>query len=314
MSRDAQHVVMLLSNGYEPDRRVQKEAHALAAAGYRVTIIAWDRNGNLPPHEMERGRVAVVRIRVMAGYGTGRDLLPRLLLFWWRALHELRRARPDIVHAHDLDTLLLAYCYGSSARIPVVFDAHEYYPGMVRANVGPRLSDGLDWMERRLVPRVSGVATVGDRLAARYRAMGARVWIVHNSHPVPDLDELNAAGREKRRALGVPDDDLLVIYVGMLTPDRSIMPLVEAVRRMDRVWLAVGGEGPQRAAIEAAAATCDRIKVLGWVPLDDVLSIVSSGDVVYYGLDEHNPNSRFFMPNLAFHALAAGRPLLVTPA
>ena len=44
-----------------------------------------------------------------------------------------------------------------------------------------------------------------------------------------------------------------------------------------------------------------------------MIGVVSSGDVVYYGLDENRPDSRFFMPNLAFHALAAGRPLLVTP-
>jgi glycosyltransferase involved in cell wall biosynthesis len=34
---------------------------------------------------------------------------------------------------------------------------------------------------------------------------------------------------------------------------------------------------------------------------------------VYYGLEPSNLNSPYFMPNLAFHALAAGRPLLVTP-
>ena len=307
---------MLLSNGYEPDRRVRKEAHVLAAAGYRVTIIAWDRKGELPPHEIERtpeSDVTVVRIRVAAGYGTGRKLLLRMVIFWSRALHELRRVHPAVVHAHDLDTLPLACCYGAVAHIPVVFDAHEFYPGMVRANVGSWLSRALESVERTLVGRVAAVITIGERLAARYRAMGAQVWIVHNSHPLPDLDELNAVGREKRHALGVPEDDLLVIYVGMLTRDRLIMPLVEAVKRMDRVWLAIGGEGPQRIALEAAATTCKRIRLLGWVPLEDVVSVVSSGDVVYYGLDENNPNSRYFMPNLAFHALAAGRPLLVTP-
>lgn len=316
MSNSVPQVVMLLTNGYEPDRRVQKEAHTLAAAGYRVTIIAWDRKGDLPPHEIEQkpeSRVAVVRIHVPAGYGTGRDLLPRMLLFWWRALHELRRACPAVVHAHDLDTLPLAWAYGLSAGIPVVFDAHEFYPGMVRAHVGKWLSFALDGMEKMLVPRVAGVITIGELLADRYRALGARVWIVHNSQPLPDLDELNAQGREKRRALGVPEEDLLLIYVGMLTTDRLLMPLVDAVRQMEHVWLAVGGEGPQRAALEVAAATYERIKVLGWVPQDDVVRVVSSGDVVYYGLDKNNPNSRYFMPNLAFHALAAGRPLLVTP-
>ena len=103
------HVAMLLTNGYEPDRRVQKEARTLAAAGWRVTIIAWDRTGELPEHEVEHERVAVVRIRVRAGYGTGRELLPRMLLFWWRALHELRTGEyainpPGVWHTADVES------------------------------------------------------------------------------------------------------------------------------------------------------------------------------------------------------------------
>jgi glycosyltransferase involved in cell wall biosynthesis len=324
------HVVMLLSNGYTPDRRVQKEAHTLAAAGYRVTIIAWDRECSAPVHEIEEVPealavvlprhgaekalpVSIIRIQVAAGYGTGRQLLPKMLLFWWRALHELRRMQPTVVHAHDLDTLPLAYGYGRLANVPVIFDAREFYPGMVRDNVGEGMSRALEIVEQALVPRVAAVVTVGARLAAHYQAMGGRVWIVHNSHPLPDLNELTPLGREKRRALGVPEDVLLVTYVGMWTADRLIAPLLDAVVNLDNVWLAVGGDGPQRAAIQAAADRCERIRVLGWVPPEEVLTVVSAGDAVYYGLDARNANSPYFMPNLAFHALAAGRPLLVTP-
>jgi glycosyltransferase involved in cell wall biosynthesis len=327
------HVAMLLSNGYEPDRRVQKEAHTLAAAGYRVTVIAWDRECCLPVHAVEHAPaslaralttwsdqlaggpcpVSIVRVQVPAGYGTGRQLLRTIPLFWWRALLELRRIRPTVVHAHDLDTLPLACLYGRLARVPVIFDAHEFYPGMVQANLGGWLSRALETVERALVPHVAAVLTIGTRLADRYRAMGARVEIVHNSHPLPDPDALDEMAQAKRRSLGVPEDALLVVYVGMLTPDRLLSPVLEAVTSLDNVWLVVGGTGPQQASVQAAAANCDRIRVLGWVPPDEVLVVVAAGDAVYYGLETRNLNSQYFMPNLAFHALAAGRPLVVTP-
>jgi glycosyltransferase involved in cell wall biosynthesis len=331
--RQEYHAAMLLSNGYEPDRRVQKEAHTLAAAGYRVTVIAWDRECRLPVHATEQAPaplaaaltawsdqlagepcpVSIVRVQVPAGYGTGRQLLRKMPLFWWRALSELRRIRPAVVHAHDLDTLPLACCYGWLADVPVIFDAHEFFPGMVQASIGERLSRTLEIVERALVPRVAAVLTIGTRLADHYRAMGARVEIVHNSHPLPDQDTLDMMGQAKRRSLGVPEDALLVVYIGMLTPDRLISPVLEAVAGLDNAWLVVGGTGPQQAVVQTAAANCDRIRVLGWVPPDEVLAMVAAGDVVYYGLDARSPNSPYFMPNLAFHALAAGRPLLVTP-
>jgi glycosyltransferase involved in cell wall biosynthesis len=338
---------MLLSRGYEPDRRVQKEAHTLAADGFRVTVIAWDREQRFPAHAVESAPallastlgadkehftaeraeifegdrekraavlpVSIIRVCVPAGYGTGRDLLRKMPLFWWRAWHELRRARPDVVHAHDLDTLPLAYLYGRGAGIPVVFDAHEFYPGMVRANVGKLISRALEVFERACAPRVDAVITVGERLADHYRAMGANVWIVHNSQPSADPGLIEEMGRAKRQSLGLPDDALVVVYIGMLSRSRLIAPLLDAAAALERVWLVIGGEGAQQAAVLAAAEHNPRIRWLGWVEPEDVQAVVAAGDVVYYGLDAANPNSRYFMPNLAFLALTAGRPLLVTP-
>jgi glycosyltransferase involved in cell wall biosynthesis len=143
--------------------------------------------------------------------------------------------------------------------------------------------------------------------------MGGRVWIVHNSQPPPDLDLAVAHARRFRRSLGVPDAALLVIYVGNLTPDRLLTPVLEAVARCDGVCLVVGGDGPCAPEVQAAASDCPRILALGRVPLAQVGDIVAAADVVYYGLNARDANSSYFMPNLSFFAFAAGRPLLVTP-
>ena len=41
-------VLMLLSNPYRPDPRVQREMEALATSGYQVSLLCWDRQGELP--------------------------------------------------------------------------------------------------------------------------------------------------------------------------------------------------------------------------------------------------------------------------
>jgi len=105
----------------------------------------------------------------------------------------------------------------------------------------------------------------------------------------------------------------LVVYVGYLNPDRLLTPLLDAALALPDVWVLIGGVGPQAELVASYAARCPRIKALGWVPVDDVVTIVGSADVVYYGLDAQNPNSAYFMPNLALSAIAAGRPLLTTP-
>lgn len=279
----APRAVMLLSNGYAPDVRAEKEAHTLAAAGWRVTILAWDRTRRYPVHTREAapphlaamlctwdGRrvdapppVTVTRVHVPAAYRTGKRLLRALPRFWARAFHELRRIRPHIVHAHDLDTLPLAWLYGRAYGVPVIYDAREYYPGMVRASVGRTLSGALERLDRALTPRADAVLTVGERLAARLRGMGGRVWIVHNAQPLPaDRAALEAEGRAFRRRLGVPDGALLLLYVGYLNPDRLLTPILEAVSQLPRVWFAVGGTGPQAADIRRAAERCARLSLI----------------------------------------------------
>jgi glycosyltransferase involved in cell wall biosynthesis len=323
---------MLISNGYCPDVRAQKEAHTLALAGYHVTVIAWDRERRFPPAEDEPvpmaldeafkewpprsdnpGSVHVQRVRVPARFRAGKRLAWKIPLCWLRMLQMLLRLRPDVVHAHDLDMLPLAYFYHRLRGAPVVYDAREYYPGMVRANVGPWWSRTLERLDRWLTPRTSAVLAVGERLAARHRAMGGRVWVVHNSQMPPNGAEVQQAGRAIRQRLGVPEDALLVVYVGYLTPDRLLEPILSAVAQTEHAWLAIGGDGPQRVQVQAAAAHCARIRVLGWLPLPNVMEVVAAGDVVYYGLNERDPNTFYFMPNLAFYALAAGRPLITTP-
>ncbi len=326
------HVVMLFSREYAPDVRVQKEAQTLALAGYRVTVLAWDRLGQLPAHELEFAPpglaamqwqahrvgdpqlVTVTRIHIPAGYHTGLRLIVPMLHFWLRLLGELRRARPSVIHANDLDMLPVALLYHWLTGVPVIYDAREYYPGMVRASVGSlfsRILDGLEWL---LAPRAAAIITVGERLAIRYRARCKHVQVVHNSHPpfVNQADSIEI-GPAVRRSLGIPEDALLIMYVGMLTPDRLIAPLLEAIPTMERVWLAIGGIGPQALLVEQSAARCAKICWLGHVPLEQVPPMVRAADVVYYGLDAHDPNSFYFMPNLAFFAFGAGRPLLVTP-
>lgn len=333
MNAQRPRVAMLISSGYAPDVRLQKQAHTLATAGYRVTIIAWDRLRAHPPTARESatpllaaslagwpgrcdeppGPVTIVRLQIAAGYRTGRPLLAKMPRFWARALHELRRFRPDIVHACDLDTLPAAYCYRCLTGTPVIYDAREFYAGMVQANVGPALSRALDALDGWLTPRVDAVLAVGERLAARHRALGGRVWIVPNAHPLPPPDLAATSGAQLRQRLALPDGALLVVYVGYLTPDRLLAPLLDAVSVLPDVWLLVGGTGPQAERVAAYAARCSRIRPLGWVPLEQVAAVVSSADVVYYGLDAQHPNSAYFMPNLALTALAVGRPLLTTP-
>jgi len=119
---------MVVSNGHQPDPRVQKEAESLNAAGYTVEIHAFDRHGNLKPKEELNG-IKIIRhtnggSKTPYG-GTVRTALG-LSKFRKSVIRTLRQNHPDIIHCHDADTLSVGLAL-SRRGSKVVFDMHDLH-------------------------------------------------------------------------------------------------------------------------------------------------------------------------------------------
>ncbi len=305
-------VVMLLGNGCAPDPRVEAEARALGRAGARVTILCWDRDGDLPEREDRGDGVDVVRLRLISGHGRGSSqalLMPKI---WSKFVDAGAQLRPDVVHAHDLDTLPAGWRLAQRCSARLVFDAHESYPDMLAGNVAGPIRSLCRGLERFLVPRADLLVTVGERLRSHYVQMGAReTEIVGNwRDPIGAPDEAERVRQAVRVENGVMESAVFICFIANLTPERRLEPLLEAVERVPGVELVVGGRGAAASAAEEAAARCPRIRYVGLVAPSDVARWTAAADAVYYGFDPENPNARFSAPNKLFEALAAGIPVI----
>jgi glycosyltransferase involved in cell wall biosynthesis len=300
---------MLVSNACAPDRRVVREASALTEIGFRVKVIAWDREGRHPSAE-QVDQVEIERIAVPSAYGSGMRRLSQWPSFARQALASLRREPWYAVHCHDLDTLPIGFAYSRGSESRLVFDAHESYPDLIAPSVPGWAVTAARRMERFLIQRVDALVTVGDLLAEHYRRWARCVVVVRNCQPgmpsAPDPAFLSSLW-------GLEDAKLVVCYIGGFTRGRLILPLLEAVSADPSLGLLLVGDGPQAPALMGAIGQNPRIAYLGpRVPADQVVSVMQACDVVYYGLRAGFPNNRFSSPNALYAALAAGRPLLTT--
>jgi len=301
-------VAMLLSNSFRPDPRVYKEARSLAQAGYKVTIICWDRQAELPAHEQMDG-FEIRRIAIRSAYKAGSRQIFHLPRFWQSALRELRRLQPDIVHCHDLETTPAGYWYARARHIPWILDAHECYPEQTRMHTNVIIYFLLLWLERFMTRRATQVITVGHLLAQRFRSMGGRVSVVGNYQP---LTTQKSGSVVSRADLGLRADDFVVAYIGSFIPSRVIVPLMQATQYCPEAQVLLLGDGPQRSAIEAELLKYPRVRYLGQVPQERVPDYTSLADVIYYGLSAEDRNNHYSCPNALFNALAAGKPLITT--
>ena len=160
--------------------------------------------------------------------------------------------------------------------------------------------------------RAARVVAVSRALAARAIELGAaaeRVDVVPNG-----IDRARFAPRDRRearRALGLPLDRKLVLFVGHLTEAKGAVDLLRAFASrgdvLANVELALVGDGTEEAQCRALAESLGvAARFPGAQPHDLVPTWLAACDVLAL------PSWNEGMPNVVVEALACGRPVVAT--
>ena len=273
-------VLMLLSNAYDPDPRVRREALALIGMGCRVKLLAWDRDGKSPASECMEG-VEVERLFLPSRHGRGNA---QVFFYAWLYLKMLWRAWQcsfDVVHCHDLDTLPIGFALGKLKRKPIVYDAHESFPDMLKGTIHPFLKNLLTRLENVFIRRISLLITVGETLRRFFEERGARhSVVVGNWKRLEEFSRTAEQNQEVRRQLGIPDNATTLVCITQLLKDRKLEELVRALDACPDVYLIIGGKGALEGLVRQWAEKNPRIRYTGFVRAEDIPSYTCAADVV----------------------------------
>jgi glycosyltransferase involved in cell wall biosynthesis len=258
------------------ERVVVALARAAAERGDTVAVAAQDGElgAELPPGA-ERFDLPLIERR------------PRRMLGAVRAVdHAVRRFGPDVVHAHNP-------AVGLATGLAVV--RGRRVPGIVSVHGVP----DEDYAHAARALRVAGLRVVacGPGIAAGLAEAGLAVHATVPNGIAP------APAPADRASLGV--DGRLLVTVGRLTPAKNQVLAVRALAYVPDATLVVVGDGPERAALEAAAEPLDGRVVFTGMRLD-ARAIAGAADVVVI------PSASEGLPLAALEALAAGRPVVAT--
>jgi len=293
-------VLMLLANEFKPDVRVEKEARALTEAGYEVKVLAWDRTHSQSNKDYAGLKIEHIRTRKVRGKRSFFLSLPSLYL---KMIVAGARSGAQIVHAHDLDTLLPSLVISKLKGIPLVYDAHEHYARMVETDISKPLANILDRFEMLLVPKASLVIAANQKileyLAPQIKGMSVVVM---------NCIDLLGVGRKKLEG----DGKVVLFYGGSLEPLRYIEETLGAVENDERCIFRIAGRGRLQSLVEAAAARCDRIIYIGYISQKELLKELQNSDAVVVLFNSSNENNRIGTPNRLFEAMAMGVPVLAS--
>jgi glycosyltransferase involved in cell wall biosynthesis len=184
----------------------------LAGKGHQVTL-AYITPGDL---EDEYRRICHRIVRVHT-YSIDRSRTVVSLRDFLASLWAIRAERPDVVYANQYQDSLFAGIAGRLRRTPRVCHLRLPPPDVMCTQFRLGMSQTT-----RLV--AISEQTKRDWVACGYRSDA--IDVVYNGI---DLNRyIRGAGRsERRRALGVPAEDLLVTYAGRLHPAKGVETLLE---------------------------------------------------------------------------------------
>jgi glycosyltransferase involved in cell wall biosynthesis len=224
---------------------------------------------------------------------TGRDAVRRIASW-------LGERQPDVVHVNCLPHLWGAEAARVAGR-PVVWHLREILPPGTRRR----------WFARRLEREADRIVAVSEAVATWVREEGVRrpVEVVYNG---VDTEGVVQGTAEARRAVGLPDDGIVVGLFGQLLPHKGVLDFVRAAARVldtrpDARFL-IAGDGPPafRAEVDAAIAAVDRgdrIRRIG--PRADAASLFAAADLV--ALTTRTPDP---LPRSVMEAASHGRPVV----
>ena len=291
-----------------PTRQAIALWHAQAALGVRTLLVTGTVDASetlLSPEAHGVPELALPAALAMGEQAVGWVVLPGLErgfapLGDRRAraaqLALLRRHRPDVVHTHTSKAGWLGRSAARQAGVPTV---HTFHGHVLQGYFPAPLAWWLRQLERRLAGRtdrlVAVSASCADELAAAGVAPRDRFVVVPPA--VPGGPVLPRA--EARRRLAIAPEERRIVCVGRLVPIKRVEHFLQMLAALPGVSGDVVGEGPLRAALQAAGGGA---RFRGAEP--DIAALLSAYDVLVL------PSVREGHPLVAVEAMRAGVPVV----
>ena len=222
----------------------------------------------------------------------------------------IRQRRVEILHSHLFYGSLFASPIGWLCRVPVIIETphvrEQWRSGWIKSSF---------WVDRavgRCVDRYIAVSEANCRYLVESKGLPRhKITVVHNGIDLRRFDAAQRAPDGLKSSLGFAADDLALVCVARLEPQKGHSILLEAMPRVrsrfPKARLILVGEGSlsSRLAAQAHALGLEatvhfagyQARVADWLALADVMVLPS----LYEGL-----------PISVIESLAAGRPTVAT--
>ncbi len=297
---------VLLTRSRSTDPAIRKVAQALHQAGYEVTLLIWDRSGNLSPPSLE----SEYTIKYFH-FPAPQDKMAAILYFpiWWAyEIFSIFKINPDIIHACDLDTLYPAILSKILKGQSLVYIIYDFYANNLPNGRFQRMRNIIRYFVGRSEKMGIGFADLlilADE--SRYQEIrGAKVKnLIYLYNTPEDLDRQKTSSYTE-----TPKKEKILFYAGIINSIRGVRDVIIAIEEIEDIKLILAGPLIDKAMLDK---TSEKLQYIGWIPTyEELIAKTSQADILFRLSDPSHPKTKFESPNKLFEAMMCGKPIIVS--
>ncbi len=328
-----QTVAMIVWNDFKNDARVLKEAQTLQAAGYQVIVHALHTPGVTQEYETLESGVKVVRVMRSPFWNKRQNKSQEqsnvnqnpyinkvgIKKFFWIAsriwthlllLMKMLQAKPDVIHAHDVNTLPTAYLASIFARAPLVYDAHEVSTGREGYHSFRKI---VYYTEKFLMPKAKATITTTTTRAKFF----ARAYHIQRPIVLQNRPRLTSPQKTNkiRDELNLHENWPIVLYQGGLQQGRGLERLLDAASKVPNTYFVYIGGGRLETLLKDKAKALhleNKVYFIPTVSLAILPLYTASADMGVQVLENTCFNHYSTDSNKLFEYIIAGLPIIAT--
>ncbi len=300
MESKTKRVKMILTNRFDPDVRVYKEAKYLVQKGFNVEILCWDRENEYKDREAEIvDGISVKRFFPYSKYGTGTKQIKSYIRFIKECKEYLKNQEYDYLHCHDLDGVIAGYIF-KMPNIKLIFDMHEFYEAQVS-------KQKIRYILHSLVNYMQGksdfIIYVNELQTTVMSTKNIRKIIFLPNYP----DENNYIGVGK-----VHSDKLRISYIGAVRQFNELKNLMDACKDIRDIQISIHGAGVDYKRLNNIKNDYKGVEVTGVYHFKESAKLYSKADILYALYPINALQYRASYPVKLFEAIITKTPIIVS--
>lgn len=297
-------IIMILTNSFDPDPRVYKEAKTLVEMGATVEILAWDREKKYLGKSLDNYEGIIIKRFFADGrYGSGLKQILGYFNFINQINKYLNNTKFEYLHCHDFDALIPGFIVKLfNSKVQIIYDEHDlfylYFEGR-KGLLNRTISKLIKIVEKFILKRVHSHIVVTPNMKSLYESLSNPV-VITNAPMKKSFQKIEKSYRDKT----------VIGFIGVVRYLEELKILTDIASKFSGIELFIAGRGTKLNELKeyVNANGYSNVEFFGEYDISQLEYLYKRIDITYlvYPVDD----SIVSLPNKFFESIITRTPII----